>query len=63
MLISKGGSKPAHSDLLQAIPQPGPERMTYEEKVKLVTPFIYVRSSIRSAPRFPARLETDAGLT
>ncbi|BGP53734.1 hypothetical protein JCM8202_005506 [Rhodotorula sphaerocarpa] len=42
LVLAATSAKPAHSDLLQAIPQPGPERMTYEEKVKLVTPFIYV---------------------
>lgn len=34
--------KPAHSDLLQAIPQGNPQ--TLEEKIALVTPFVYVRA-------------------
>lgn len=42
LVLAATSAKPAHSDLLQAIPQPGPGPLTYEDKVKLVTPFIHV---------------------
>ncbi|GAA5992431.1 hypothetical protein JCM10908_000812 [Rhodotorula pacifica] len=42
LVLAATSAKPAHSDLLQAIPQPGPGPLSYEDKVKLATPFIHV---------------------
>ncbi|EMS25568.1 alpha/beta hydrolase [Rhodotorula toruloides NP11] len=42
VVLAATSAKPAHSDLLQAIPQPPGGELTYEDKVKLVTPFVYV---------------------
>lgn len=44
-------SKPAHSDLLQAIPQPPDRVLSYEEKLELSRPFIYVRVPSCASPR------------
>ncbi|BGP23089.1 hypothetical protein JCM10295v2_001982 [Rhodotorula toruloides] len=41
-VLAATSAKPAHSDLLQAIPQPPGGELTYEDKIKLVTPFVYV---------------------
>ncbi|GAA5999445.1 alpha/beta fold hydrolase [Rhodotorula paludigena] len=42
VVLAATSAKPAHSDLLQAIPSPPPGPMSYEQKVELVKPFIYV---------------------
>ncbi|GJN88286.1 hypothetical protein Rhopal_001251-T1 [Rhodotorula paludigena] len=42
LVLAATSAKPAHSDLLQAIPSPPPGPMSYEQKVELVKPFIYV---------------------
>lgn len=41
-VLAATSAKPAHSDLLQAIPSPSSAPQTIEEKIKLVTPFIHV---------------------
>ncbi|BGP30383.1 hypothetical protein JCM10296v2_002137 [Rhodotorula toruloides] len=42
VVLAATSAKPAHSDLLQAIPQPPGGELSYEDKVKLVTPFVHV---------------------
>ncbi|KAK4053194.1 hypothetical protein OIV83_001929 [Microbotryomycetes sp. JL201] len=41
-ILAATSAKPAHSDLLQAIPQPAQGQMTLEQKMALVRPFIEV---------------------
>ncbi|BGP46357.1 hypothetical protein JCM10450v2_002199 [Rhodotorula kratochvilovae] len=42
LVLAATSAKPAHSDLLQAIPSPPEGVLSYEEKCELVRPFIYI---------------------